>query len=370
MSIDLKDLIEVSRKYGCDPAWVLAGGGNTSMKEDGVLYVKASGAELATISENGFVRMSMYSLNSVWDKQYSEAKKEREAEVLDDMLNARLEGETARPSVEALLHSLIKVRLVVHTHPAVVNGLTCSRDGEKMTAELFGEQAIWIPLVDPGYTLANEIRRRIEEKVSGGKPYPDIIFLQNHGLFVSGETTQAIEKIQKNVVKKIEQKLDRKPVDGVKIIEEGSSGFKDFMEEAVRVFGNRIVMRAVVNEDILDFAKSAESFEPLRLPLTPDQIVYSGPGPVRIDSIGELSGSVLSYIKQWKRRPQGILVKGLGLFAVGENEKKADNALALLLDSIKIAVYCESFGGVFPMSRELIIFIRDWEVEHYRAKVQ
>ena len=38
--MDLKCLVEMSNRYGSDEEFVLAGGGNTSYKENGVLYVK------------------------------------------------------------------------------------------------------------------------------------------------------------------------------------------------------------------------------------------------------------------------------------------------------------------------------------------
>ena len=51
----LTDIIALSNFYGSDPDYVLAGGGNTSVKENGVLYVKASGTRLGDITAEGFV---------------------------------------------------------------------------------------------------------------------------------------------------------------------------------------------------------------------------------------------------------------------------------------------------------------------------
>ena len=39
----IKQLVEVSRKYGSDSRYVIAGGGNTSYKNDKKIWVKASG---------------------------------------------------------------------------------------------------------------------------------------------------------------------------------------------------------------------------------------------------------------------------------------------------------------------------------------
>ena len=65
---ELNSLITISRRYGSDPDYLLAGGGNTSMKENGILYVKASGFPLGDITEKGFVRMSLDALAQIWRK--------------------------------------------------------------------------------------------------------------------------------------------------------------------------------------------------------------------------------------------------------------------------------------------------------------
>src|SRR5690554_6951386 len=121
---DLPSLIEISRRYGSDSRMVLLGGGNTSVKDETVMYVKASGHALDGIDESGFVAMSIPRLMSIWDKEYPENPEEREKEVLADMMSSRLQGESGRPSVEALLHAIIPFKYVIHMHPAMVNGLT------------------------------------------------------------------------------------------------------------------------------------------------------------------------------------------------------------------------------------------------------
>ena len=45
--MDLSTLVKMSNTYGSNPAYVLAGGGNTSVKDDTTLYVKGSGTQLA-----------------------------------------------------------------------------------------------------------------------------------------------------------------------------------------------------------------------------------------------------------------------------------------------------------------------------------
>ena len=86
---NLTALIALSRLYGADPDWVLAGGGNTSYKEKGQLYVKASGTALGTVDESGFCSMDRTRLDAMWDASYPVDTEAREAAALADLMAAR-----------------------------------------------------------------------------------------------------------------------------------------------------------------------------------------------------------------------------------------------------------------------------------------
>ncbi|GAH13640.1 unnamed protein product, partial [marine sediment metagenome] len=68
--MSIKELIKISRFYGKDPSFLLAGGGNTSFKDKSYIYVKASGFKLASIEEDGFVKLDRNALNQIWKKKY------------------------------------------------------------------------------------------------------------------------------------------------------------------------------------------------------------------------------------------------------------------------------------------------------------
>ena len=111
----MRNLVEFSRKYGSDPELVLAGGGNTSMKEDGVLYVKGSGCSLSTIRSVDFVAMDLKKLLAICGREYPNDDKQREAMFLTDVSEAKLPGEEKkRPSVafsvKTPLHFSVKSR--------------------------------------------------------------------------------------------------------------------------------------------------------------------------------------------------------------------------------------------------------------------
>ena len=69
-----------------------------------------------------------------------------------------------------------------------MNALTCARDGARLAAELFGDEALWIPYTDPGLPLARRIRDGLAARPAG-TPAPAVYLLQSHGLIVGAETT-------------------------------------------------------------------------------------------------------------------------------------------------------------------------------------
>ncbi|MEE3391622.1 MAG: class II aldolase/adducin family protein, partial [Candidatus Cryptobacteroides sp.] len=157
---EIENLIAISRKYGADSRFVIAGGGNTSFKTAEKLWVKASGHALATIDEDGFAVLDRAVLNKMGTKEYSSETAEREAQVKKDLAIACITSDR-RPSVETSLHNCMNFRYVVHLHPTLVNGLMCSKNAEAVCKELFPD-ALYIEYTDPGYTLFKKVYDRIE----------------------------------------------------------------------------------------------------------------------------------------------------------------------------------------------------------------
>ncbi len=365
----LDELIVLSRYYGNDPQYVLLGGGNTSAKEGDVMYVKASGHALGTISADGFVRMSLKKLANIWTKTYPADDSVREDEVLRDMMDCRRPGETARPSVEALLHALIPYTYVVHLHPAMVNGLTCGQCGQAAVAILFPD-ALWIPLVKPGYILADVVRRAMSEYATDHDGLvPKIIFLQNHGIFVGADTPDEIHGIYEHVMKTLAGHVVRRPNFSEVTIKMNDIG--QIFDGLRRFAGADADIRMVMNVELQTKLQDKETFYSISSAFTPDHIVYSGFKPLWIedsvfalaDPAGEIARSCGEFTEKEGVRPKVVCVQGRGVFAFGEN------ALALFLDTVKVSVFTETFGGARFMDDAMIDFIRTWEVEKYRSSV-
>ena len=273
MSIDT--LLSESQRYGSDERFVLLGGGNTSYKKDGVLYVKASGSELASIGPKGFVKMDLARMDSIWANTYSSDDDEREEEVLKDMMACRLKGEGSRPSVEALLHALLPFSYVVHLHPALVNGITCSVEGKRAIGRLFPD-ALWIELVKPGFILAKIVRQRLAEQKELSGKISSVIFLQNHGVFVGAESLEEIATQYDEILKRIDAQLVRRPDFTPMGIEEKRR--VAIVASLEKLTGEKVV--SAMNREFSRYLATVDAFAPVASSFTPDHIVYSGFKPL------------------------------------------------------------------------------------------
>ncbi len=373
----IEQLIKISRFYGENPEYVLLGGGNTSWKDEQMMYVKASGYALGSIDRSGFASMSMEALNAVWDKEYSSDEEVREQQVLTDMMDARMPGETARPSVEALLHSFIPSSYVVHLHPALVNGLTCGKRGKAAAEEMFGDSMVWVPSVNPGYILAREARSHAlnHQKKTGG--FPELILLENHGVFIGADTPEGIKESYTQLMNALKQQAEREPDLSPLAID---SRRQQVLQQGIRraCSDSRRAVVGMMNHELERFLTDREACHPLSSAFTPDHLLYSGHTPLwvsadlfeRDDPVSEIEQKVGEYEKREGVFPKSAAVQHTGIFGIGSNARQAESACLVFLDTLKTAVYSESFGGPSFMSQERIDFIRSWEVERYRAKVQ
>jgi rhamnose utilization protein RhaD (predicted bifunctional aldolase and dehydrogenase) len=378
--MSLQDLAEISRFYGSNPDYVIAGGGNTSFKDTDYLYVKASGASLADARPGDFVKMNRAALAEIWEKTYPADTEAREAAVLADMMAARAPGEeTKRPSVETLLHDILPFAFVVHTHPSLVNGLGCARQGREAVRELF-PGSVWIPSINPGYILSKAVKDAMDAYRAERGKAADVIFLQNHGIFVGAATIDGIRAVYGGVMGAIEGRIGRKPDLGGRASSLGNSDSiaGELRRALARISGEAAwFVRFERNRELGRFLADKAAFAPLSSAFTPDHIVYAGSDPLFLDGgaveTAEKAGALEEALKRHRektgRLPKTVAVQGLGVFGLGNSEKAAANAVELFNDAAKVAVYTESFGGPLFMPPEQIAFINNWEVERYRSKV-
>lgn len=367
----IDDLIAISRKFGQDSRFVIAGGGNTSYKDENRLWVKASGHALATITEDGFAVLDRTLLNEMGEKAYNEDTAIREEQVKNDLAVACVTKDR-RPSVETSLHNCMGFAFVVHLHPTLINGLMCSANAEAVCGEIFPE-ALYIEYTDPGYTLFKKVYDRINAyKAANGKE-PQVIFLQNHGIFVSGDTTAEIEGTYSEILGKLEAKVAALPEGGSEVsptVTDVIPAIRQMLSRSGRGLKTLKVTKNALVDYFLDGSR-----EKIAAPFTPDIIVYCKSAYIFIDAesdeeiLKQAEEKIEAFAAEKGYTPKVLLIKGIGLVAVGDNSKNAQIITDVFTDAMKVAFYAQSFGGEHPMEKAWIDFIDNWEVENYRRKV-
>lgn len=387
-------IVKLSRFYGSDPSIVLAGGGNTSCKIDDVLYVKGSGTALAAMTRDGFVKMDRNKLSELASTTLDEDPETREAQYKESITGARCEPEKGqRPSVEVLLHHLVPGRYVVHSHATIANTLTCHTGGQALAKEIFADEIVWVPYVDPGFILAQTLKQALEAyRARTGRRQAKAILMANHGLIVAGDDPEAIRANTNEILTKIAARLG----DGWQTKSIGKVTRVGDANAIVRKMGP--ALRALLAEDpagplkIVTFDDSdvalglvgtkAGKATACAGPMTPDQIVYCNSFPLWFEAkagedadalIARLRDAIEQHTHQKRFPPKVVLVEDVGLFGVGDDFRTANTAREVYLDAIKVMAGATRLGGgpggVSYLTDRQRLFIEAWEVEVYRKKV-
>jgi rhamnose utilization protein RhaD (predicted bifunctional aldolase and dehydrogenase)/NAD(P)-dependent dehydrogenase (short-subunit alcohol dehydrogenase family) len=374
MNKHLADLIEISRYYGQNKDFVIAGGGNTSYKSTNNIWVKASGTFLANITLEEFAHLDRNLLKEIYTKQYSEDSTTREAEVKADLFKACCEGSTKRPSVETSLHELINYAFVVHTHPTLVNAITCSNKAEETIKTLFGNSAMFIPYCDPGYMLFKKIHEYLLLWRLQHQADPKMIFLQNHGIFVAADSIHEIRDVYASLESVIRNHIKQLPLTGeievpddiTKILPALRMIFSKDTLKVARIRNNNLANH---------FISSTGNFQQVSLPFTPDQIVYCKARPIYLEKtkpdaiIEECKTKVDEYFARFGYLPKIAGIKGYGVVCFEESAQAVDTVLHVFEDWMKISYLTNNFGGPHFLTENDISFIDNWEVENYRRQV-
>ncbi|WP_314147994.1 class II aldolase/adducin family protein, partial [uncultured Leifsonia sp.] len=176
----LAEITRVSRSLGGDPALVLHGGGNTSIKTVGVdvtgepvelVLVKGSGWDLGSIEPAGFAPLRRERL-----RRLLELDELGDGRMVNELRQASLDASAPAASIEALLHAHLPARVVLHSHADAIVALTDQPDGVRRAAAVLGDGVTVLPYVMPGFPLARAVASAPLDGV-------DALVLANHGLF-------------------------------------------------------------------------------------------------------------------------------------------------------------------------------------------
>jgi rhamnose utilization protein RhaD (predicted bifunctional aldolase and dehydrogenase)/NAD(P)-dependent dehydrogenase (short-subunit alcohol dehydrogenase family) len=382
-SKDIGLCVYISHLLGNNPELVLHGGGNISVKSDkNVLYVKASGFDLSTISPAGFVPLNLLSLREI--QSFS---KLTDVQMMKILRVAKLDPEAPNPSVETLLHAFLPDKFVGHTHANAVLALTNQTDGASRCRRVFGDKVIVLPYIMSGFMLAKKAAEARQNNIH----VVGIVILK-HGLFTFAKTAKGaydnmislvtladaeFKEQTKNVFKPIPLLPKISALSEISPIIRGSLGSGWVLD-----FRTSLLIKNFVNgEDLARYGKAG--------PVTPDHVIWTKPKPLilpvphqcRTNFSKGVKKAVKIYEKQYlntyrvnnKRHngekimrdltPRVILVPGVGLFGVGRSSNDASVSADLAEVTISVITKAEAVGSYCPASASDIFDVEYWSPE-------
>ena len=398
-----------SRLLGADPALVLHGGGNTSVKTETpdiaggtvpTLLVKGSGWDLATIDRPGFAPLRLERLRTV-----AGAETLSDAAMMNELRCALLDASAPDPSVETLLHALIPDPFVLHTHADAVLTLTNLDDGEARIRAALGDDLLVVPYVMPGFDLAKHFR----DLIAGlDGPLPRTMVLLRHGVFTSGESARAAYDRMIEVVDRAERYIS---------VHAGSSGNGSSNGNgngSSSSSANSGAARTAASSppaaaDILELAAlrqavsrlagapmiATRSSDPVSVAFCrrPDLRTVSQQGPatpdhvIRTKRVPMIGRDVEAYAKQYTAyyeslapgtpgtsttmldpAPRIALDPALGLVTFGRTAKDADIAADVYRHTIGVIEPAERLGGYRALPEADVFAVEYWELEQAKLR--
>jgi len=347
---DLKTIVELSHEFGT-AEYVKGGGGNTSVKNETTLWVKPSGTTLCGMTEEDFVVLDRDKINELY-KVETPAESAAREELVKNLMAKAVIGDSGRPSVETPLHNIIDARFVVHTHPALVNGMTCAKDAEAVCKRLFPD-AMWVEYVDAGYTLSMVLKGRIEKYTAEHGKGPKLIFYKNHGIFVAADSAEEMRALYARVMDTLNAEYEK-------------AGVADTLEIADTAAAPDIEgqIRQLFGADAKHMVSSG-LFATVPGPITPDHMVYARAFPFANELTKEAAEK---YKADYGFAPK-VVVAANRVFGIGTSQRNAELALEFAQDGAQVMQLADVFGGIEYMTDSARAFIEHWEVESYRQSV-
>jgi rhamnose utilization protein RhaD (predicted bifunctional aldolase and dehydrogenase)/NAD(P)-dependent dehydrogenase (short-subunit alcohol dehydrogenase family) len=397
-----------ARLLGADPALVLHGGGNTSVK-DGVrdvfgderagLFVKASGRDLATVEPADHVALDLPAVRRL----VAEVAALDDAAAERELLLCRLDPAAAPPSIEAPVHAVLPGRFVDHTHADAVLALTNRPDGEAVVREALGAEVLVLPYAVPGHPLA-----RVVAAALGERPEARAMVWLRHGLVTWGEEARESYERTVELVARAEAFLAREVGRGGAVVSSGRRAGRARVTAVAatspELAGERLARSAPLLRRLLS-EESGDADRPWRRvllqaecgaatggllaagggvreaalgpPLTADHLVRTKPWPLWVDDPAwddpdrlreQLAAAVAAYAVRYRayldrhrhRLPAGIrpfdplprvvLLPGLGVVAAGASAADAavarDIAVRTLSTKARLAAAGVAYEGL------------------------
>lgn len=333
---DLPELAAASARIGADALLIQGPGGNTSIKEGGVMWIKASGTKLAdALTRDVFVPCDLAAMRAAMTA--GEARADQPAEFA-------LQKGGLRPSIETSLHAVFPQRVVVHVHCVNTLAFAIRPDAKAaLGARLAGFDWAIVPYVKPGARLAEKV-----QAVLG--PRTDVIVLANHGLIVVADTVAAAFALLDRVVTAVKVAPRSVPPD-VGLAARQEHGFRALPPD-------HPLHSVAMLTDLLMLATSGS--------LYPDHVIFCGVGATALLP-GEIPSQAMArVVAAGLPAPVFLLVPETGAL-LREDASDSERAVAQCLGDVLTRVQQGVAVRVLTMAENAELL--NWDAEKHRQSL-
>lgn len=310
---DFEDFKALSAALGQDPLQVQGPGGNTSIKENGVMWIKASGTELADAqAKDIFVPVDQATA-------IAEARGEAgDGSCKEAVLDPAVE---LRPSIETTFHAALPWPVVAHTHSVATLVHAISPEGRsEADAKLADLPFVRVPYAKPGLPLTEKI-------LATAIPETRVFVLQNHGLICCGATVDATRSLLAAVEDRLKMPKRARGENSEKPLPPNGFVWTRFDDLAC---------------DPLSFERAC------RGSYYPDHVVFLGPALPKADHA---------------ESPPAILIEGVGA-AVRKGSTPSQHAMLKCLADVLLRL--PEHWTAEPIGAEAEASLLNWDAEKYR----
>jgi rhamnulose-1-phosphate aldolase/alcohol dehydrogenase len=400
------DLLGRSNRLGSDPRNTNYAGGNASAKgtatdpvtgtETELLWVKGSGGDLGTLTAAGLAVLRLDRLRDLVNV-YPGVEREDEMVAAFDFCAFGKGG--AAPSIDTAMHGLVDAAHVDHLHPDAGIAFATAADGEKLTAECFGDRVAWVPWRRPGFQLGLDI-------AAIKRDYPQAIgvILGGHGITAWGESSDECEAHSLEIIATAQKFIDERgvaepfgPVTGQVLPE------AELRARAAALFP---LIRGLASTDrrqlghftdapaVLEFLASASCAALAELGTScPDHFLRTKVRPMLLDlppsapleevseRLRELHAAYREDYKAYYDRyaepdsppmrgadPAIVLVPGVGMFSFGADKQTARVAGEFYLNAINVMRGASAISTYAPIPESEKFRIEYWELEEAKLR--
>lgn len=402
---DLALRVYTSRLLGQDPALCLHGGGNTSVKTRvtelvgdtvDVLYVKGSGWDLAKIEPEGFPACRLDKLRRLCDLE-----RMTDEQMVAQLRSQMLDPSSPTPSVEALLHALLPAKYIDHSHADAVLAVVDQPGSPQLVREVFGDRALFVPYVMPGFALARKVAD-VWRALSRAGREPSVMILDKHGIFTWGETAlESYERMIANVTRAERWLGEARPVSRRTISSpspDACARLAPMLRGALtRASGQRWLCTFRMTPQILSFCDRDDLASlTQRGCVTPDHVLRTKPRPLVLPFVNPddrhgakaaIEAGLAAYAEEYKayfrrcsamhpdpsRReldpwPRVVLFQGMGALTLGKTLKDAEIAGDIYEQTTSVIEQAEAIGGYEPASELDLFDVEYWSLEQAKLK--